>query len=160
MKTFPRYTAAVIVALGLAGAVGAARANPMMDPGRMAAMCGDMDARMAGRMAFAEAKLGLSDAQKAGFKTLAETMKAAGEPMRKACADQTAQAAATTLPARMEGMQKMMTARTEAMAKVLPAMTRFYNTLTPDQQKVADSMMMGGHHGGGMGGGRGPMMGH
>ncbi|MDO8607083.1 MAG: Spy/CpxP family protein refolding chaperone [Phaeospirillum sp.] len=157
MKSFPRYTAAVLVALAVAGAFGVARANPMMGGGQMSSMCGDMDARMAGHMAFAETKLGLSASQKAEFKALTETMKSASEPMRKACVEQAAQPAAATMPSRMESMQKMMAVRTEAMGKMLPAMTKFYQSLTPEQQKAADTMMPGG-----MGGDRHGhhMMGH
>lgn len=162
MKTFPRMTAAVLVALAVAGAFGAAKANPMMGGGPSGQMCSDMDARMAAHMAYTEVKLGLTDAQKAAFKTLTETMKAANEPMRKACAEQSAQTATAPLPTRMASMQAMMTARTEAMAKVLPVMTKFYDSLTPEQKKIADvSLMSGGHgHGGhhGYGGGMGGQM--
>ena len=158
MTFLPRMTLGVFLALGIAALFGAVRASELpappygaMGPGRM---CSDMDARMAGRMAYTETRLNLTDAQKVEFKALSETMKAASQPMRKACAEQTAQtAAATSMPARMAEMQKMQAAKAETMAKVTPAMTKFYATLTPDQQKIADTMMMSGH--GGMG--HGPM---
>ena len=155
MTFLSRMTFGVILALGIAGLFDAVRAAEPPSPphGAFAThshMCGDMDARLAGRMAYAETKLGLSDAQKAEFQKLTDTMKAANEPVRKACAEQSAQPTATTLPGRLESMQKMMTARTESMAKVLPAVTKFYDSLTPEQKKIADeSMMGGGHHGGG-----------
>ncbi len=150
MTFLSRMTIGTVLALAIAGLFGAVRAAEPAAPAAHhgpAQMCGDMDARMAGRLAYAEAKLGLNDAQKAQFKTLSETMKAANEPVRKACADLTAQPAATTLPARLESMQKMMTARTEALGKVVPAVTQFYKGLTPDQQKIADTTLMGGHRG-------------
>ncbi|OAN54124.1 hypothetical protein A6A04_12855 [Paramagnetospirillum marisnigri] len=150
MKSFPRYTIAILIALGLAGAVGAARANPMMG-GHMgggdqfARMCSDMDARMAAKNAYMEIKLDLTDRQKGELKALTETIKAANEPVRKVCAELTAQPQAATPPARMAQMQKMMEAKTASMAKVVPAMTKFYETLTPDQKKLADTMMSGRH---------------
>ncbi|CAA7619843.1 conserved exported hypothetical protein [Candidatus Terasakiella magnetica] len=116
------------------------------NPDRMQSMCGDMDAKMAGKIAYAEVKLNLTAAQKAEFKTLTETMKTAHEPMKKVCADMVAQPPATTLPGHMERMQKMMEIRGQAMKAVIPAINRFYGTLTPDQQKTADGMMMS-HHG-------------
>jgi protein CpxP len=150
MKTFPRYTAAVIVALAVAGSVGIARANPMGGgpAGPMGHMCSDMDARMAARFAYAEVKLGLGDAQKTAFARMKETMAAAHAPMKQVCTELAAQPPAATMPARMAQMQKMMETRVETMRKVIPAMTGFYDTLTPDQRKIADSMMMGrhGHH--------------
>ena len=159
MTFLPRMTMGVLLALGIAAFFGAVRAaEPPASP-RSSTICADMDARMAGHMAYAEAKLNLTDAQKVEFKSLTETIKAAREPVRKACAEQSAQAAsATTMPARMAEMQKMMAAKSEAMAKVLPAMTKFYNALTPEQQKIVDtSLMSGGGHHGGMGHGH---MGH
>ena len=158
MTFLPRMTMGVILALGIAALFGAVRAaEPPASP-RSATMCADMDARMAGHMAYTEAKLNLTEPQKAEFKALTETIKAAREPMRKACTEQAAQAVAATMPARMAEMQKMMAAKSEAMAKVLPAMTKFYNSLTPEQQKIADAnLMMGAGHHGGMGQGHGPM---
>ena len=122
------------------------------------ASCADMDARMAARMAFTEVKLGLTEAQKAEFKRLTETMKTASAPLRQGCTDA---ATAQPLPARLETMQKAMAARSEVMAKLAPEMIRFYQTLTPAQQKLADeSLMAGPGMGGGMGsGGHHGMMG-
>lgn len=158
MTFLPRMTLGVILALGIAALFGAVRASELpVPPAGMgpARMCSDMDARMAGHLAYTEAKLNLTEAQKVEFKALTDAMKAAKEPLRKVCAEQTAQTA-TTMPARMAEMQKMMAAKSEAMAKVQPALAKFYNSLTPEQQKIADtSMMPGGGHHGGMG--HGPM---
>lgn len=152
MKSFPRYTAAVAIVLAVAGGVGIARANPMM-AGPMGGgspmghhMCTDMDAKIAAKAAYAEVRLGLGDAQKEALAKLKETMKAAHEPMKKVCAELAAQPPATTMPARMAQMQKMMEVRVETMRTVIPAMTGFYDILTPEQRKIADSLM-GGRHG-------------
>lgn len=141
--------AALSLILASGAALAADHSTHMAMPGspdRMQHMCGDMDAKMAGKIAYAEVKLNLTAAQKTEFKTLTETMKTAHEPMKKLCADMLAQPPATTLPGHMERMQKMMEGRVQAMKSVIPAISRFYATLTPDQQKTADGMMMN-HHG-------------
>jgi len=149
MSFLSRMAFGIALALGIAGLFGAVRAAEPPVPPRAAfgaaRFCGDMDARLAGHLAYTETRLALSDPQKAAFKTLAEAMTAANAPLRQACADLTALPAAPSLPARLEGMQKMTAARAEAMARMLPAVTRFYQSLTPEQQKTADAIMMGGH---------------
>ena len=152
MTFLPRMTMGVVLALGIAALFGTVRASELPAPPAgmgHARMCSDMDARMAGHQAYTEAKLNLTEAQKVEFKAVTEAMKTAREPMRKLCAEQAAQTA-TTMPARMAEMQKMMAAGSESMAKILPTMTKFYNSLTPEQQKIADTSLMpgGGHHGG------------
>ncbi|CUW40786.1 conserved exported protein of unknown function（containing LTXXQ motif family protein domain,54-149) [Magnetospirillum sp. XM-1] len=148
---------AVAMAVVMA-ATGAARAADHMDhmahmatnpvtPDHMQVMCGDMDAKMAGHLAYAEVKLGLGESQKVAFSKLKETMKAAHEPMKKVCAEIVAQPPATTLPTHMERMRKMMEVRVSVMGKVIPAMTGFYDTLTPEQKKTADALMMSHHAG-------------
>ncbi len=154
MKSFPRFTTALVVVLAIAGAAGAARASGHMGhmmagpagPDHMQMMCADMDAKMASRLAYAEVKLGLGDAQKTAFDKLKATMKAAHEPMKKACAEIVAQPPATTLPSHMERMRKMMETRVAVMGTMIPAMTGFYDILTPEQKKLADAMMLS-HHG-------------
>ena len=173
MITFRLLTAAAL-GLTLAGSA-LAQTAPQAGPATpdRAVLCKERDAHFAGKLAYVETKLALTDAQKAGFRKLADTIAAAREPTRKLCLDQAAQPQPTTLPQRIERMQKSLEARTESMRKILPAVTQFYATLTPEQQKVADDVMnhrhggmMGGSHGhmghmgGGMGGGgMGGMMG-
>lgn len=180
------YTARLLTAaalgLTLAGAALAQTAQPPAPQSQVqtapgmpdrAALCKERDAHFAGKLAYVEAKLGLTETQKAGFKKLTDTIAAAREPMRKLCLDQAAQAEPTALPGRLERMQKSLEARTESMRKVVPAVTQFYGALTPEQQKIADDLMshrggygmMGHGHmghgmmGGQMGGGMGGMMG-
>lgn len=153
MKTLFRTAA---LALTLAAApLAIAAAQPAGGPGSgfdpLTHMCQDMDARHAAMLAYAEAKLKLTDAQKPAFKKLSDTLATAHEPMRKLCTDQAGKQAPTQLPARLEGMQKMLEARTEAMRRAVPAIKEFYGQLTADQQKIADDMMAGRRGGMGMG---------
>ncbi len=163
MKPFPRLIPIVALTLALAGAVGAARAaedaaQSHHSSYRFEHSCEDMDARMAAHLAYAEVKLALSEPQRAEFKRVAETMKAAHDPMRKLCAEAKTAGDTTTLPARLERMQKFAEAHAEALRKTVPALTQFYKSLTPDQQKIADRVLS--QHGGGHGGGHGDMQRH
>ena len=150
MTRITAITASVAIALGIAALVNVARAADQAVPApqtanfeRMTRHCGDMDARMAAHMAYSEVKLKLTEAQKADFKRLTETMKEASAPMRKLCEDRADPAKLTTLPERMGRMQQQAEARTEALRKVVPAMTAFYSTLSLEQQKIADDLMPG-----------------
>jgi predicted outer membrane protein len=164
MTSLPRFTTAVALVLALAAAGGAYAADSQTKPGRGHGgmgqmMCGsDSDARMASHHAYMETKLKLTDAQKAEFKKLGETMKAAHEPMKAFCTDMQNQTN-LTLPKRMELRQKMLEAKLDALKTELPAMTSFYNSLTPDQQKQADAMMDHGQGMKGQGMGQGMGMG-
>lgn len=153
MKTLFR-TAALALALA-AAPLTVATAQPAGGPGggfdKLTHVCQDIDAHHAAMLAYAEARLKLTDAQKPAFRKLSDTLAAAHEPMRKLCADQAGKEVPTQLPARLERMQKLMEARTEAMRRAIPAVKDFYGQLTPDQQKIADTMMHGRHGGMGMG---------
>lgn len=164
MSRITLITASVAIVLGLAALVNVARAaDPDAGPKaanfeRMSRMCYDMEARMAARMAYNEAKLKLTETQKAEFKRLGETMKEAAAPMVRMCQDKADPAKTATLPERMTRMQQVAEARAESMRKLVPAMKDFYATLSLEQQKVADEIMggSGGRGGFGHGGHGGP----
>ncbi|EME71696.1 hypothetical protein H261_02151 [Paramagnetospirillum caucaseum] len=163
MSRITLLSASVAIALGLAALVNVAgAADPAPQAAgfdRMSRMCGDMDARMAAHLAYSETKLKLTEPQKAEFKRLGEVIKEAAAPMRKLCDDKTDPSKPATLPERMDRMQRQAEARTEALRKLVPAMSAFYATLTLEQQKAADDLMPGGKGGLGRGhGGHGPMM--
>lgn len=159
----PFRTAALALVLAVAPMT-AVVAQPGTMPGGgfdpLTHMCQDIDARHASMLAYAEAKLKLTDAQKPAFKKLSDTIAAAHEPMRKLCAEQTGKDASAQLPARLERMQKEMEARTDSMRRAIPAIKEFYGQLSPEQQKIADTIMAGRHHGMGMGMRMGMMLRH
>lgn len=160
MKPRPHLIPAAVLVVALAAVIGAAHADQAprrvaFDPAQR--FCVDQDARMAAHLAFAETKLTLTPAQKDEFRRLGESLKAAHEPMRALCADQPD--LATTLPARLERQLKLAEAHTETLKRSVPALIRFYQTLTPAQQTIADQVLAvhGGHGGhGGPGHVRGP----
>lgn len=133
---------------GCHGMMGAHWGGPGGGPARMQMMCENVDARVAGALAFAETKLNLTDAQKPGWTRLADTIKGSTQPMKQACAGVDFNNPPKTLPERMDRMEKFVSAGASMMQTVRPAVTDFYNTLTPEQKQVADNLMQ--HHRGGM----------
>lgn len=161
MSRITLITTSVAIVLGLAALVNVARAADPVPPtprqagfDRMSRMCGDMDARMAAHFAYSETKLKLTEPQKAEFKRLTEVMKDASAPMRKLCDDKADPSALSTLPERMDRMQRQAEARSESLRKLVPAMKDFYATLSLEQQKIADDLMPGAGGKGGFGHGR------
>ena len=115
---------------------------------RMLEMCRDQDAHLAAMLAFDAVRLGITEAQRAAWNKLGETLRGAGEPVRRACAEMAQQPPAATLPARLEQAQKMAEARAAAMRTAVPAIEQFYNaSLSPEQKKIADELA---EHGCGM----------
>lgn len=158
MKTLIRTAAFALTLAAAPLAAAVAQPGPGDGFNPMAHMCQDIDARHAAMLAYGEAKLKLTDAQKPAYKKLSDSLAAAHEPMRKLCADPAGMEFPAQLPARIERMQKVMEVRADAMRRAIPAIKEFYGQLTADQQKVADGMMAGRH--GGMGMGMGMMRHH
>lgn len=123
-------------------------------------MCNpDHEARQAGMLAYAEKKLGITDAQRDAWNGVVAAVKAGGDAMAKACAaaKPADPNAPQTLPQRLDVMQSFATLRAEQAAKAIPAVKALYEKLTPEQKTIADSFFNRGM--GGMGGGMGPGMG-
>ncbi len=111
-------------------------------------MCRDFNAHMAGMLAYDRVKLGITDAQRPAWRTLVHSLEQAQKPIRAACADLSHRPAAQTLPGRLEQGQKMAEARVESMRMAVPAIAKFYRTLTPAQKHIADRLAhgRGGYH--------------
>jgi len=131
--------------------------------------CGDHYAGLAGRLAFLEAKLELTDTQRPAWNAWRQARMDDAAKQRDACvADVPAQPHAR--PTILEGearMEKTLSARLAGLQARRPALEALYAALSPEQQKVLDRMGAphghehGGewhHHMGGEGGmGPGPM---
>ncbi|MCW2244821.1 hypothetical protein M2352_000412 [Azospirillum fermentarium] len=174
------FFASAAVALGLAVAIPAVAQQagtpaPKAGPqAHFARMCEDHEAFLAGKLAFAEKKLKITDAQKAAWTKFADAARASQAPMAKFCTDYKDKPAPAALPDRLDRIQAMATVHQQTLAQIVPAAKELYAQLTPDQQKTADRLlpgrgmghegMMGGHRGGpdggpGHHGGPGPMKG-
>ena len=91
-KTLRNVLFGGVAAAALAGAAWAQTApSPSTPPTDRRAqhfqrVCAEAPARLAGRLAYAEVKLGITDAQRSAWNTYVQEIRASGEPMRKLCA--------------------------------------------------------------------------
>ena len=125
---------------------------------RMQQMCDTADAHHVATLAFSEARLKLTEAQKPAWSKFVEAATAAHQATTKLmCADPKAQTAPATLPDRLAREEQMAQAKLAHVQTLRPALLDFYKTLTPEQQKIADTLPLGGGHGHGghRGGGQG-----
>ncbi|SMH55346.1 Spy/CpxP family protein refolding chaperone [Azospirillum agricola] len=138
--------------------------GPMGGPGgpdrHFGRMCEDQDARLAGKLAFAEKKLKITEQQRAAWTKFADSARASLKPTQDLCVKFKDQPRPAALPQRLERAETMMQAHLQQLQTVRPALNELYAQLTPDQQKTADHLlnqggprmggkgMHGGHHGG------------
>lgn len=146
--------------------------GPAGGPDRhFARMCEDQEARLAGKLAYAEKKLNITEQQRAAWTKFADAARSSLKPTQDLCVKFKDAPPPAALPQRLERAEQMMQAHLQQVQTVRPALTDLYAQLTPDQQKQADRMLnpgpggmgghhMGPHHGGpghhGMGPGKGP----
>jgi len=148
MKPRPHLIPAAVLAMTLAAAIGAAHADSVPPRPGPASFCADQEARLAGHLAYVETKLNLTPAQKEEFRHLADALKAAQAPMQALCPTGD-QPPSNALPARLDRQQKMVEAHAESLRRSTPALLKFYQSLTPAQQTLADDLLIipGGHPG-------------
>ncbi|PWC32558.1 Spy/CpxP family protein refolding chaperone [Azospirillum sp. TSO35-2] len=120
-----------------------------------AGMCEDQEARLAGKLAYAEKKLHITDQQRAAWTKFADAARSSLKPTQDLCVKFKDAPRPAALPQRLERAEQMMQAHLQQLQTVRPALTDLYAQLTPDQQKEADHMLnqgpggrMGMHHGG------------
>jgi protein CpxP len=167
MKVGGRSSKVAMAVGGLALAVGlglAARAYAQQHPdGRMghafggtaahfAQMCETMEARQAGMLAFAEVRLGITDAERPAWTKFAAAVKASSAPIKQLCASTAGQPEPKTLPDRLHRLEAIETAHLERLRQVTPAVEELYGALTTKQREMADQLVEGMmHHGPGPG---------
>ncbi|WP_376958063.1 Spy/CpxP family protein refolding chaperone [Azospirillum sp. A26] len=141
--------------------------GPAGGPDRhFARMCEDQEARLAGKLAYAEKKLNITEQQRAAWTKFADAARSSLKPTQDLCVKFKDTPPPAALPQRLERAEQMMQAHLQQVQTVRPALTDLYAQLTPDQQKQADRMLnpgpggmggrMGPHHGGPMGDHDGP----
>jgi len=114
--------------------------------------CANHYAHMAGRLAFVEARLNLTDAQKAAWDAWRQGRLDVAAKMRDACvaAVPAQPGARPTILDREAQAEKMMSARLAGLQASRPALEALYAVLTPDQKAVLDRMATdhpgGWHH--------------
>ena len=112
--------------------------------------CQMANAHQAAMLAYAEVRLGLTDAQKPAWAQFVTAVKAAHEPQAKLCADLAGKPRPTTLPEQVARAEQLTAARLAWLQAIRPALDALYPQLTPEQQKLANALvhhMHGGRHG-------------
>lgn len=117
--------------------------HPMMPqaggPGRMQMMPTE---HVEGRIAFLKAELGITEAQLPKWTAYADALRATAKTMRGAMMNGMAGGKPMAMPARMDAMVAMMTARLETLKSTTAAAKALYAVLTDAQKKLADELIM------------------
>jgi hypothetical protein len=113
-----------------------------------ARLCENREARTAGMLAFAERRLGITEAQRPAWDAFRQAVEASGAPVREACAELAGADRPSTLPQRLARMERMGDAHLSQLKAVRPALDTLYAQLTPEQRESADAMMSHGRRGG------------
>jgi len=111
---------------------------PMM--GMMQMMMGGMTGHVEGRIAFLKTELKITDAQQPLWSAVADAMRASAKDM---AAMMPTMQSTGTLPEKLAAREKAMTAHLEALRKLKAAVEPLYATLSDDQKKTADQLMIG-----------------
>lgn len=130
----------------------------MPDPQRAKSFCVNQYARAAGHVAYLEAKLDLTAAQKPLFQKWEQSVLGSAQKSRDACITNVAAMkpdAKPTILDRETRMEKSLSEKLEALKAQRPALEALYASLTPDQQAQLNQSFHGkgqrghgGHRGG------------
>ena len=114
-------------------------------PGMMGMMVGDAGAgHIEGRLAFIKAELKITDAQSAQWAVFADAERAIAKSMSDMRQSMMSRRTAPkTLPERLALAQKAMAAHLDGLNKTAAALDRLYDTLSADQKKIADEIIIG-----------------
>ena len=156
-------------ALALAGVlalpmIAAAQQGPGPGPGPRpdprdamhARMCEDLDARLAARLAWMEAKVKPTDAQRAAWDAFQRDSRAAAAPMRAQCAANQPRPQRGDLLAELGQRETRMSAMLDAVRQTKAAVEKLMPQLSEEQRKALAENFGGGHRGHGMRRGPGP----
>ncbi len=97
-------------------------------------MCRDTDARIASRLAYIEAKIHPTAAQRTAWETFARESRAASEPMKRLCENPPARAAENDAAASLAARERFATAMAASLTALRPAVERFQAVLDDGQK--------------------------
>jgi hypothetical protein len=118
------------------------------DGAMFARMCADGDARIASRLAFVEAKIKPTQAQRAAWDSFARDARAAAEPMKRLCEGPAPAAATNDAAAELARRERLMTAMLDGIKMFRPAVERLQVALDDTQkEKLAEALNPRGHRG-------------
>jgi hypothetical protein len=117
----------------------------------MQRFCADMPARVAGRLAYAEVKLGITEQQKSAWQTFTKDVKAAIEPAQKLCTERATATRPATPPdavAQLTEREKRLGVMLETTKGLRQAVEKLTPSLTDAQKQEAARMVAHIGHGG------------
>ena len=134
--------------MGQSGSAGMTGMNNMMSMMRnmmtmMSAQSGMMAANVEGRIASLKSELKITDAQASAWNKFADALRAAGGSMNDMYQQMMQSGPATTLPARLERRETMLSAHLGRIKTLKEALDPLYASLSAEQTKIADGMMIG-----------------
>jgi protein CpxP len=147
MKRTLLATIAALACFALANQV-LAQSDPAAAPrdqqrdARVQRMCESIDARLDGRLTYMQTRLKITDQQKPAWDSYAKAMRTSLDPLRQDCASGAVGRRGTTLPERLDAMQHLAEQRVASLRTLKPAADGLYAALTPDQQKLADRVLL------------------
>jgi hypothetical protein len=97
-------------------------------------MCRDTDARIASRLAYIEAKVHPTAAQRGAWEAFARDSRAASEPMKRLCENPPARAAADDAAGSLAMRERFVGAMAASLATLRPAVERFQAVLDETQK--------------------------
>jgi hypothetical protein len=115
----------------------------------MQRVCAEMPARAAGRIAYTEVKIGITDQQRAAWQTFSQEVKAALQPAEKLCTERAAAprpAAPPDATAQLAEREKTLGVMLETTKNLRLAVEKLSPSLTEDQRKqLAELVSHMGH---------------
>ncbi len=160
MFTRKHLIVGLVAGAALAGsAVAIAQTAPKSEPGphgdrrqeMMQRFCADMPAMVAGRLAYAEVKLGITEQQKSAWQTFIRDVRAAIEPAQKACTERATATRPATPPdaaAQLADREKRLGVMLETTKGLRQAVEKLTPTLSDAQKQEAARMVAHIGHGG------------
>lgn len=115
----------------------------------MQRVCAEMPARLAGRLGYAEVKLGITEQQKSAWQTFTQEAKAAMQPVQRLCTERAAAARPATPPdasVQLAEREKGLTATLETTKGMRLAVEKLTPSLNDEQKKqLAEIVARMGH---------------
>ena len=134
---------------GMPGGMAGDGDMPMMRMMRMMmgrdgmSMMGAMARHVEGRLAFLKTELKIIDAQLPLWNAVADAMRANAKAMGDMAGGMMGGSQAATLPDKLAMREKMMTAHLEALRKFKAVVDPLYASLSDEQKKTADELLIG-----------------
>jgi hypothetical protein len=109
----------------------------------MGAQSGMMSSNVEGRIASLRTELKITDAQAPQWNRFADALRATSKSMNGMFEQIMQTGAAATVPARLDRQETMLTAHLDGLKTLKAALEPLYASLSGEQKKVADGLMIG-----------------